>query len=161
MNAVLNTSNICSFQLDDVPCDELLVGNRPNWVMLRNEGLATSRDQQTQCEKDKANEQELCYYRRRLEELVAHRTEQLEKQCSILKSANANLAMELFELRQAVSAFHTNQKYLLTQETVAQENLKPEAASKTGAGFNLSCQRYWATLTNQYRAKPDSRLARI
>ena len=50
--------------------------------------------------KDKETEQELSYYRRRLEELVYQRTEQLEKQCMILKSANANLDAALMELKQ-------------------------------------------------------------
>jgi diguanylate cyclase len=46
-------------------------------------------------------EQELFYYRNRLEELVVKRTEQLEKQCALLKSANVNLDKALFELRQS------------------------------------------------------------
>jgi PAS domain S-box-containing protein len=53
--------------------------------------------------KNKETEQELSYYRRRLEELVSQRTEQLEKQCMILKSANANLDAALIELKQANS----------------------------------------------------------
>jgi PAS domain S-box-containing protein len=51
--------------------------------------------------KDKEIELELFYYRQRLEELVAQRTEQLEKQNVILASANANLAQTLSELKQA------------------------------------------------------------
>jgi PAS domain S-box-containing protein len=51
----------------------------------------------------KETRQELSYYRRRLEELVCQRTEQLEKQCMILKSANANLDAALIELKQANS----------------------------------------------------------
>jgi PAS domain S-box-containing protein len=51
--------------------------------------------------KDKETEQELFYYRRRLEELVALRTEQLEKQCAILNSANANLGKAVSERKQA------------------------------------------------------------
>lgn len=61
--------------------------------------------------KDKQTEQELYYYRRRLEELVAQRTEQLEKQCVILKSANANLDKALCELKQAGSALRTSEQH--------------------------------------------------
>lgn len=60
--------------------------------------------------KDKEIEQELFYYRQRLEELVTQRTEQLEKQCAILKSANANLDKALSELKQSDSAFSTNEE---------------------------------------------------
>lgn len=60
--------------------------------------------------KDKEIEQELFYYRRRLEELVAQRTEQLEKQCDILKSANANLDLVLSELRQSNSALSASEE---------------------------------------------------
>lgn len=51
--------------------------------------------------KDKEIEQELFYYRRRLEDLVARRTEQLEAQNTILNSANANLDKALCERKQA------------------------------------------------------------
>ncbi|QSB00266.1 diguanylate cyclase [Methylomonas sp. EFPC1] len=51
--------------------------------------------------KDKETEQELSYYRQRLEELVFKRTEQLEKQCVILKSANASLDATLVKLKHA------------------------------------------------------------
>ncbi|OAI07305.1 diguanylate cyclase [Methylomonas methanica] len=51
--------------------------------------------------KDKETEQELSYYRQRLEELVFKRTEQLEKQCAILKSANASLDATLVKLKHA------------------------------------------------------------
>ncbi|MGZ8157800.1 MAG: diguanylate cyclase domain-containing protein [Methylobacter sp.] len=61
--------------------------------------------------KDKQTEQELSYYRRRLEEMVALRTEQLEKQCVILKSANANLDQALCELKQADSALRTREQH--------------------------------------------------
>jgi len=54
--------------------------------------------------KDKETEQELFYYRRRLEDLVAQRTEQLEKQNAILNSANANLDKALCERKQAEQA---------------------------------------------------------
>ncbi|MDD2739647.1 MAG: diguanylate cyclase [Methylomonas lenta] len=51
--------------------------------------------------KDKEIEQELSYYRQRLEEMVCNRTEQLEKQCAILKSANASLGATLGKLKRA------------------------------------------------------------
>lgn len=60
--------------------------------------------------KDKEIEQELFYYRQRLEELVAQRTEQLEKQCAILKSANANLDKALSELKQSDSALSASEE---------------------------------------------------
>ncbi|NJD05068.1 MAG: PAS domain S-box protein [Methylococcaceae bacterium] len=44
---------------------------------------------------EKELEQELEYYRRRLEELVAQRTQQLEKQSDALRFANANMDREL------------------------------------------------------------------
>ena len=44
---------------------------------------------------DKQVEEELLLHRRRLEELVAKRTAQLEKQAAVLKSANASLNSEL------------------------------------------------------------------
>ncbi len=60
--------------------------------------------------KDKEIEQELYYYRKRLEELVTQRTEQLEKQCAILKSANANLDKALSELRQSDSSLSASEE---------------------------------------------------
>ena len=51
--------------------------------------------------KDKENEQELAYYRQRLEELVFQRTQQLERQCEILRTANANLDQTLIALKKA------------------------------------------------------------
>lgn len=59
--------------------------------------------------KDKETERELFYYRRRLEDLVAWRTEQLEKQCAILKSANTNLDKALCERRQAEAALRASE----------------------------------------------------
>jgi len=57
---------------------------------------------------DKQVEEELRLHRRRLEELVARRTAQLEKQARMLESANTNLASELNARAQAESAL---QKY--------------------------------------------------
>ncbi len=54
--------------------------------------------------KDKETEQELFYYRRRLEVLVAQRTQQLEEQNATLNSANANLDKALCERKQAEQA---------------------------------------------------------
>jgi PAS domain S-box-containing protein len=51
--------------------------------------------------KEKEAEEELHLHRRRLEELVANRTMQFEKQTAILKSANANLVGELGACTQA------------------------------------------------------------
>jgi len=111
MSAVFNTSNFRLFQNDDALPEERMTVKASNWDLLRGEAQAKMCEQLARQEKEKANEQELCYYRRRLEELVAQRTEQLEKQCSILKAANANLAKELFELRQASSAFRVSPQF--------------------------------------------------
>ncbi len=54
--------------------------------------------------KDKEVEEELHLHRRRLEELVANRTAQFEKQTGILKSANSNLVNKLGECTQAATA---------------------------------------------------------
>lgn len=71
--------------------------------------------------KDKETEQELLYYRQRLEELVAQRTVQLETQCTILKTANANMDQALVELRQANSALRTSEKrFRLLLESVGE-----------------------------------------
>jgi PAS domain S-box-containing protein len=59
--------------------------------------------------KDKEVEQELFYYRRRLEDLVAQRTEQLEKQCAILNSANANLDKALCERQKTETALKASE----------------------------------------------------
>jgi diguanylate cyclase (GGDEF)-like protein/PAS domain S-box-containing protein len=58
---------------------------------------------------DKVIEQELDYYRRRLEELVALRTAELEKQTNLLKSANANLDRELCERKRADAALRRSE----------------------------------------------------
>ena len=54
--------------------------------------------------KDKETELELCYYRQHLEDLVAQRTKQLEKQNVILNTANADLDKALCERKQAEQA---------------------------------------------------------
>jgi len=58
---------------------------------------------------DKENARELYYYRRRLEELVAQRTEQLEKQSGILESANARMDHELCERKRAEAALRASE----------------------------------------------------
>ncbi len=59
--------------------------------------------------KDKETEQELFYYRRRLEDLVAQRTEQLKKQNVTLIAANANLDLALCERKRAEAALRTSE----------------------------------------------------
>jgi PAS domain S-box-containing protein len=57
---------------------------------------------------DKETEQELYYYRRRLEELVTQRTEQLQRQSELLRLANANMDEELFERKRAEAALRVS-----------------------------------------------------
>ncbi len=54
---------------------------------------------------DKRREAELEYHRRRLEELVAQRTAQIEKQTGLLREANRNLVREIGERRIAEARF--------------------------------------------------------
>lgn len=71
--------------------------------------------------KDKATEQELFYYRQRLEELVLRRTEQLEKQCAILKNANVNLDNTLLELKKTNSELRGSEmRFRLLLESVGE-----------------------------------------
>ena len=58
---------------------------------------------------DKETAQELYYYRRRLEELVDQRTEQLMKQSVILESANARMDKELCERKRAEVALRKSE----------------------------------------------------
>ncbi|MGR9053389.1 MAG: PAS domain S-box protein [Gammaproteobacteria bacterium] len=58
---------------------------------------------------DKETTQELYYYRRRLEELVATRTDQLEKQSAILEAANARMDTELCERKRAEAALRNSE----------------------------------------------------
>jgi diguanylate cyclase (GGDEF)-like protein/PAS domain S-box-containing protein len=62
--------------------------------------------------KDKEVEQELEYFRRRLNELVTKRTEQLEKQTELLKAANANMDKELCDRKQAEAALRASEARL-------------------------------------------------
>jgi diguanylate cyclase (GGDEF)-like protein/PAS domain S-box-containing protein len=73
--------------------------------------------------KDKETEQELSYYRERLEELVCKRTEQLEKQYVILKSANANLDRVLVELKCANSVVRNSERRFRLLLDVAGEGI--------------------------------------
>ena len=52
----------------------------------------------------KQREEELEYHRRRLEEMVAQRTAQIERQTELLRDANRNLVHEIGERRQAEAA---------------------------------------------------------
>lgn len=54
--------------------------------------------------RDKAQQAQLSYYQRRLENLVAKRTRQLERQSKLLQLANARLEAELAERKQAEAA---------------------------------------------------------
>lgn len=58
---------------------------------------------------DKKREQELDYHRRRLEELVAQRTAQIERQATLLRDANASLLREIEERRQAEAALRASE----------------------------------------------------
>lgn len=58
---------------------------------------------------EKETAQELHYYRRRLEELVAQRTDQLEKQSAILEAANARMDNELCERKRAEAALRNSE----------------------------------------------------
>lgn len=58
---------------------------------------------------DKHREEELEYHRRRLEELVAKRTAQLEKQTDILRSANTNLTREIDDRRRVERELRTSE----------------------------------------------------
>ncbi|MGY6274236.1 PAS domain S-box protein [Methylomonas sp. MgM2] len=58
---------------------------------------------------DKETAQELYYYRRRLEELVDQRTDQLMKQSVILASANARMDTELCERKRAEAALRKSE----------------------------------------------------
>jgi diguanylate cyclase len=71
--------------------------------------------------KDKEIEQELSYYRQRLEELVYKRTEQLETQCLILESANANLGTTLDKLKRAnAQVRNSEQRFRLLLDTTSE-----------------------------------------
>ncbi len=71
--------------------------------------------------KDKETELELFYYRQRLEELVVKRTQQLEKQCDILRSANANLDEALIALKESHSKLRISEtRFRLLLESVGE-----------------------------------------
>ena len=81
--------------------------------------------------KDKETELEMAYYRRRLEDLVAQRTEQLEKQCVSLNSANTNLDKALCVRSQAESALHASEaRFRLLLESVGEGILGLDAEGR-------------------------------
>lgn len=59
---------------------------------------------------DKERETELEYHRRHLEDLVAQRTEQIEKQAALLRDANAKLMREIAERREAETQLRANKE---------------------------------------------------
>jgi PAS domain S-box-containing protein len=58
---------------------------------------------------DRENRLELDYYRRRLEERVAQRTEELEQRNAMLRSANAHMDLELCERKQVEAALRAGE----------------------------------------------------
>jgi diguanylate cyclase (GGDEF)-like protein/PAS domain S-box-containing protein len=60
--------------------------------------------------REKLLEEELRYHRRRLEELVASRTEQLNRRTELLTAANTNLARELEERQRAENALRASEE---------------------------------------------------
>jgi diguanylate cyclase (GGDEF)-like protein/PAS domain S-box-containing protein len=58
---------------------------------------------------DKRREEELHHHRQHLEEMVAERTTQLERQADLLKSTNANLLNEIDERRHAEQALRASE----------------------------------------------------
>jgi diguanylate cyclase (GGDEF)-like protein/PAS domain S-box-containing protein len=58
---------------------------------------------------DKRREEELHHHRQHLEEMVAERTTQLERQANLLKSTNANLLKEIEERRHAEQALRASE----------------------------------------------------
>lgn len=70
---------------------------------------------------DKEAEQELSYYRHRLEDLVAHRTRQLEKQSDLLKAANADMGQELGERKRVDALLRQSEaRFRLLLESVGE-----------------------------------------
>ncbi len=71
--------------------------------------------------KDKVTEQELCFYREHLEELVQQRTEQLAQQCAALSAANTHLDQTLVELQQTNLALQASeQRFRLLVESTGE-----------------------------------------
>jgi diguanylate cyclase (GGDEF)-like protein/PAS domain S-box-containing protein len=79
--------------------------------------------------KSKETEQELYYHRQHLEELVAERTLQLEKQCASLKSAKDNLDSAFSGLRQTNSDLRASeQRFRLLLESAGEGILGLDAS---------------------------------
>jgi len=81
--------------------------------------------------KDEEIEQEHVHFRRHLDKLVAQRTEQIEKQCALLKLANTYLSNSLTELRQSNSALRSSeQRFRLLLESAGEGILGLDAEGR-------------------------------
>lgn len=83
--------------------------NEANVVRDETLGALCLQGQLVDITEEKENAQELYYYRRRLEELVAQRTDQLEKQSAVLEAANARMDSELCERKRAEAALRNSE----------------------------------------------------
>lgn len=83
--------------------------NEANVVRDETRGALCLQGQLVDITVEKENAQELYYYRRRLEELVAKRTDQLEKQSAILEAANIRMDQELCERKRAEAALRNSE----------------------------------------------------
>jgi diguanylate cyclase len=119
-------------------CEYRLIGSdgKPRWFL---DEANIVRDQQGEglflqgllvdITKSKKTEQELYFYRQHLEELVAERTLQLEKQCASLKSAKDNLDSAFSGLRQTNSDLRASeQRFRLLLESAGEGILGLDAS---------------------------------
>jgi diguanylate cyclase (GGDEF)-like protein/PAS domain S-box-containing protein len=80
---------------------------------------------------DKEAEEELAYYRRNLESLVAHRTKQLEKQSDMLKAANTSMGQELSERKRIDALLRQSEaRFRLLLESVGEGILGLDAEGR-------------------------------